>query len=148
MAKSTDTAPSATVSHAADFKSAPKKARKPARPVYGPAEQAITKFASAPDATPTELPVHQAFSWLGKPLRHDVDAEFVALTRDVSYGVATILQILYRCYDSDRDDPPLMGPTDSEHLLFLATASARMLAEAADARIDALNDRAGDRGAA
>jgi hypothetical protein len=98
-----------------------------------------TKVATPPEAA--VQPVHQAFSWLDRSLRHDANAEFVALTRDVSNGVATVLQILHQCYSSDREDPPLLSPTDSEHLLFLVTANMKMLAAAGDARIDALNDR-------
>jgi hypothetical protein len=93
--------------------------------------------------TSTTEPIHRAFSWLDRSLRHDVNAEFVTLTRDVSNGVATVLQILYRCYDDrDEGEQTLLGPSDSEHLLFLATANMKMLAAAADARIDAMNDRA------
>jgi hypothetical protein len=104
----------------------------------------ITEVATAPETAWDEQPLHRPFSWLHKSLQHQGAAEFVALTRDVSNGVATILQILHRCYDSDQDDPPLLSPSDSEHLLFLATANMKMLAGAADARIDVLNGKALD----
>jgi hypothetical protein len=60
MAKLTDTAPSATVSQAADFKSAPKKARKPSRPVYGPAEPSGTR-TRAYDWMGVEIGMPEAF---------------------------------------------------------------------------------------
>lgn len=87
--------------------------------------------------------LHQPFSWLHSSLKGDAHAEFLALTKTICAGVTNCLELVQNNgLAQDNGTVPLLGANDSEALLLLATASAHLLADAAEKHIDAMNDRA------
>lgn len=105
--------------------------------------------AAQSDQEPTAL--HKPFSWLGKNLKNDFQAQFIALTMDVSNGVQTCLQLIHRdmmTRDSNRlaapgqKVAPVLDDAAGERLLLLATAAVRLLSERAEDHIDAMHTRA------
>ena len=103
----------------------------------------------APEQGKRYGPHHKAFSWLWNS-EPDHRAEFVALTYDVARGVETVFDIVMNTqlhqvlYEDDRTDPdgrPLFSKGDTERLVRLALASARMLGDEADIVINDINRR-------
>ena len=93
-------------------------------------------------STPPES-LHQAFSWLPLHHRNEPTAEFYAMTKDVSEGIQTCIELIhFSMMDRDSGDTtPLLNIGDTERLLRLAGTSSQMLAEAAAMRIDRLVTR-------
>lgn len=88
--------------------------------------------------------IHQAFSWVEQGVADVESADFAALTMDVCRGIETCLQLIHVTDISvnsgaDDEDPPILGTVDKERLLLLAQASARMLGDRADKRVDEMN---------
>lgn len=98
---------------------------------------------------PVPSAVHKPFSWLPPRCEHDQAAQFVALTMDVCQGIQTCLELVHsddmnRRINEDADPGEGMQHTldrgDTERLLRLATASASLLAGAAEMRIQRMAD--------
>ena len=118
----------------------------------------MSKSPRTPESTQTPEtpkqcgPHHQPFSWIWKK-EPNHRAEFVALTYDVSRGIETVLDVVMNAqlheqshgYDGDDpEDRPLFSRADTERLVRLALASAKMLGDEADNLIDRAN-RAADK---
>ena len=95
-------------------------------------------------------PHHTSFSWLHSD-QFDSRAEFAARTLDVARGIETVLDVVMNAQlhqqshgddCTDPNDRPLFGKADTECLVRLALASARMLASDADAAISLINKKA------
>lgn len=88
--------------------------------------------------------IHQAFSWVEPGVTDVAGADFAALTMDVCRGIETCLQLIHVTDISVNsgagdEDPPILGTVEKERLLLLAQASARMLGDRADKRVDEMN---------
>lgn len=101
-------------------------------------------------ATPTQRlqsatsPIHKPFSWLPSVFENDPVAQFMSRTMSVCQGIQTCLELahsadLLRRINEDagpgEEVPCMLDRGDTERLLLLATASAQLLAEAAEQRI-------------
>jgi hypothetical protein len=106
-----------------------------------------------------EVPaVHQPFTWTTSPeLEKDGRAAFLALTMDVSRGIETCLQLVNSSNlerhgntmaDPGEEIPPILNRIDTENLLRLAIASARMLATESEHKLRYMDDTAGRKGVA
>jgi hypothetical protein len=94
----------------------------------------MDEFTQAPRA------IYQPFSWLAPHPKHDAGAEFVALTMDVCHGLSTCLELVKSCnIDRVNHAHPLLSPSDSDHLMRLATAAVSLLAGAAESHIEWVN---------
>ena len=113
-----------------------------------------TKTTLGQDHAPQEEkvfgPHHTSFSWLHS-CQHDPRAEFAACTYDVARGIETVLDVAMNAQlhqqshgddCTDPDDRPLFSKSDTERLLRLALAAARMLSNDADVVITDINRRA------
>ena len=103
----------------------------------------------APEQEKRYGPHHRAFTWVYTS-QPDARAEFTALTYDVSRGIETVLDVVMNAqlheqshgYDyDDPDDLPLFGRGDTERLMRLALASAKMLSGQAETVISEINRR-------
>jgi len=88
-------------------------------------------------------PVHEAFTRLPRALRHDASALFAELTYDVSAGIEMCIGLL-EGDDLRRQsgDAPVLGQIDAGRAYRLVIASARLLAQQAEAHLDSLIDHA------
>jgi len=93
-------------------------------------------------------PTHEDFRWIFGPGQNERFADFIELTRDVSAGISSCLQIIYACdvvreinQDSEleQQSAPAIGKTDAVNLFRLSLAAAVLLRNAAQDRIDRLN---------
>ena len=103
----------------------------------------------APEQGKRYGPRHTAFTWVYNT-QPDARAVFTALTFDVSRGIETVLEIIMNSQlheqsfsneCTDPDDRPLFGRGDTERLLRLALASARMLSDESEIVINDINRR-------
>ena len=104
-------------------------------------------------STPNENtipPTHEDFRWIHGPGKDERFADFIELTRDISAGVSTCLQIIFRSelvretnLDSEPEQAsqPPIGKTDSANLLRLSLAATTLLRQLSDERIERLNQR-------
>lgn len=118
-------------------------------------EQGFDVTMGAP-ATPVQPmpdpePVHKEFSWLPARLAFDHRAQFVATTLDVCRGIDVCIGLVQSSnstrlnnIDADPQDatPPMLGIVETEQLLFLSKASARLLADTAEKHIEWLGKQA------
>lgn len=92
-------------------------------------------------------PFHQPFSWVHVPAPA-LDADFAALTLNVCRGVETCLQLIHstdlamHAQEWEEDETPVLGRSDKERLMLLATAAVQMLGDRAECRVEDANDRA------
>jgi len=93
-------------------------------------------------------PTHEDFHWIHGPGKNERLADFVELTRDVTAGVVSSLQLIYRSHlvremnqdcDPGQESAPAIGTTDAANLLRLALAASTMLRNVAEAKIASLN---------
>ncbi|QRX82370.1 hypothetical protein [Glaciimonas sp. PAMC28666] len=92
-----------------------------------------TESSTAPDS------LHQAFSWVPSTHKNEEVAEFYALTKDICRGLQTCVEIAhFSTMDRDSETTPMLNVEDTDRLLRLVATSSKMLAEAAEARIDNL----------
>lgn len=83
--------------------------------------------------------LHAPFSWLPTMLRGDDEAEFLARTKTVNMGVVTCMELVQQNELAHANgDAPTLSENDAHALMMLAAASAQMLADAAEERIDFL----------
>jgi hypothetical protein len=94
-------------------------------------------------------PTHQDFHWIHGPGQEDRLAEFLELTRDISAGVHTCLQLIYssdlvREINQDvallQISAPAIGKADAQTLFRLSLAATALLRTSADERIALLNE--------
>jgi len=81
-------------------------------------------------------PVHQPFSWAMGEFDDGREAFFAALTLDVCNGIQTCLELVHATDLASGpsgacEEQPILGVTDRDRLLRLATVSARMLSDRA-----------------
>jgi hypothetical protein len=93
-------------------------------------------------------PTHQDFQWIHGPGREEKFADFIELTRDITAGIDSSLQIIYASelaremnLDAEADDQsaPAIGKTDAANLMRLSMAVIKLLHHNAQEHIDALN---------
>jgi hypothetical protein len=93
-------------------------------------------------------PTHQDSRWIFGPGKDERFADFIELTRDVTAGIRSSLQIAYASdlvreinLDGDTADtsPPAIGKTDAANLTRLSIAAAIMLQQMSQEHIDRLN---------
>ncbi|MBB3212190.1 hypothetical protein FHW67_001458 [Herbaspirillum sp. Sphag1AN] len=93
-------------------------------------------------------PTHEDFRWITGPGKDVRFADFIELTRDVSAGIRSSLQISYASdlareinLDNDPEDSahPAIGKTDAANLLRLSIAAATLLQHISQEHIDQLN---------
>jgi hypothetical protein len=106
---------------------------------------------SAPKTIP---PHHEDFHWIHGPGREEKFADFIELTRDISAGISSCLQIIYARdlideihqdadTDSEPEAAPSIGKSDSANLYRLSLAAATLLRDVSEEHIAQLN-RFGD----
>jgi hypothetical protein len=92
--------------------------------------------------------VHRPFSWIHASLRYDRQAEFVATTFDICQGISLCLELVHssdlvrlsnRDADPGEEETPHLDLANTEQLLQLARASARLLADSAERHIEWVN---------
>ncbi|QRX84264.1 hypothetical protein [Glaciimonas sp. PAMC28666] len=97
-----------------------------------------------PESSPEAL--HQAFTWLPSTHKNDEAAEFYALTKDISQGLQTCVDLAhFSTMDRDSDTTPVLDVEGTDRLLRLTITTLKMLAQVAAAKIDHL-DGAGSKG--
>jgi len=93
-------------------------------------------------------PTHKDFRWIHAPGKNERFADFIELTRDVTAGVVSSLQIIYSSNlvremnqdcDPGHESAPAIGTTDAANLLRLSLAASTMLCDLAQDRIGSLN---------
>ena len=102
---------------------------------------------NTPDQNPIP-PTHQEFHWIHGPGKESHNSDFIELTRDISAGLISCLQLIYSSelvremnldVELGQESPPAIGKTDSANLVRLSLASAILLRKLSDERIDRLN---------
>jgi len=105
--------------------------------------------ASDQKSTP---PTHEDFRWIHGPGREEKFANFIELTRDISAGIASCMQIIYARdlvnemnqdtdigSDSELEAAPSIGKSDSANLYRLSLAAATLLRDVSEEHIASLN---------
>jgi hypothetical protein len=86
---------------------------------------------SATSDKKTTPPHHEDFHWIHGPGREEKIADFIELTRDISAGISSCLQIIYardllnEIHQDDDPEPkatPSIGKSDSANLYRLSLA--------------------------
>lgn len=91
----------------------------------------------------TSAAIHRPFSWLHASIEGDAHADFLALTKTITGGVALCLQLAQGSnVDRATETLPILSISDAESLLLLATASIKLLEKSATDAIDDMNARA------
>jgi len=94
-------------------------------------------------------PTHEDFRWIFGPGKNQRFATYIELTRDVTAGVASSLQVIYSSEliremnldaEPEQATAPALGKTDSANLLRLSLAAVTMLRDLSDAHIQRLNE--------
>ena len=94
---------------------------------------------------------HQPFSWLHPAVKACPAANFVALTKDISLGLSTCLEIVYaseldRAHNANADPGQevlsAVTGSDAENLFRLVIVTSRLLAEHAEQELQRINERA------
>ena len=103
--------------------------------------------------TPDQIPIspsHEDFHWISGPGKNACNADFIELTRDITAGMVSCLQLIYSSelvretnLDAEPEQAiaPAIGTTDSANLLRLSLAAATLLRRMSDDRIATLNRR-------
>jgi hypothetical protein len=114
----------------------------------------FAKEASMPGSNTSDQrtipPTHEDFHWIHGPGREERFADFIELTRDISAGITSCLQIIYARdlrneihQDADTDvEPeaaPSIGKSDSANLYRLSLAAATLLRDMSEEHIARLN---------
>lgn len=84
------------------------------------------------------------FSWLHRGNQKDINAQFLALTLDITQGIETALELIHAnnflreaC---DDHEPTLLTDSDAERLMRFSITSAGLLSAAVFDRIELIND--------
>ena len=94
-------------------------------------------------------PTHDDFRWIHGPGKNAHFADFIELTRDVTAGITSSLQIIYSSdlvreinqdCNLEQKSAPAIGKTDAANLLRLSLATVVLLRNAAQGHIDQLNE--------
>lgn len=95
---------------------------------------------------PEQSSMHKPFSWLAPQLGNDLAAQFMARTTDICHGIHTCLELVNSSSlarssleAAAGDAVPLLDQIDTERLLRFAMASAKLLAEDSEKRIQWMN---------
>lgn len=92
--------------------------------------------------------VHSSFSWVDPRLQYDPVAEFAATTYEICQGIGLCIDLAHssdqvRLHNLDADhggeEIPILTVADTERLLFLARASAKLLAGFAERQFGRMN---------
>ena len=105
-----------------------------------------------PSSTTSEqktIPPHyEDFHWIHGPGRTEKFADFIALTRDISAGINSCMQIIYTRElvnesnldaDPEQERAPSIGAVDSANLFRLSLAAASLLRDVSEQHIARLN---------
>lgn len=105
-----------------------------------------------PDTTSQQHPIpptHEDYRWIFGPGKDQLHSDFIELTRDITAGVGSSLQIIYASelareinLDADPADqlpPPAIGKTDAANLMRLSMAAIQLLHHSSLQRIDTAN---------
>jgi hypothetical protein len=93
-------------------------------------------------------PTHEDFHWIHGPGREEKFADFIELTRDISAGITSCMQIIYArdLFNEihQDDDPesgaaPSIGKSDGTNLYRLSMAAASLLRDVSEEHIARLN---------
>ncbi|MBB3212342.1 hypothetical protein FHW67_001622 [Herbaspirillum sp. Sphag1AN] len=95
-------------------------------------------------------PHHEDFRWIHGPGREEKFADFIELTRDISAGITSCMQIIYARdlvnemnqdtdTDSEPEAAPSIGKSDSANLYRLSLAAATLLRDVSEEHIARLN---------
>jgi hypothetical protein len=93
-------------------------------------------------------PHHEDFHWIHGPGREEKFADFIELTRDISAGISSCLQIIYardlrneihQDADPEPEAAPSIGKSDSANLYRLSLAAATLLRDVSEEHIAQLN---------
>jgi hypothetical protein len=93
-------------------------------------------------------PHHEDFHWIHGPGREEKFADFIELTRDISAGITSCMQIIYARdllneVNQDADSEPAtatsIGKSDSVNLYRLSLAAATLLRDVSEEHIAQLN---------
>ncbi|MBB3212576.1 hypothetical protein FHW67_001859 [Herbaspirillum sp. Sphag1AN] len=95
-------------------------------------------------------PTHEDFRWIHGPGREEKFADFIELTRDISAGITSCMQIVYARdlanelnqdadADSEPEAAPSIGKSDSVNLYRLSLAAATLLRDVSEEHIARLN---------
>jgi len=102
---------------------------------------------TSPDSKPLN-PTHEDFRWIHGPGREEKFASFIELTRDISAGITSCMQIIYardlvsemnQDSDPEPEAAPSIGKSDSANLYRLSLAAATLLRDRSDEHIACLN---------
>jgi len=108
-------------------------------------------MTSATTSTPkNNPPTHEDFRWIHGPGREEKFADFIELTRDISAGITSCMQIIYARdlvnelnqdadADSEPEAAPSIGKSDSVNLYRLSLAAATLLRDVSEEHIARLN---------
>ena len=108
-------------------------------------------FVPSPNqpADKTTSPTHQSFQWITGIGQNEPLADFVELTRDISAGINTCLQIVFasdleHANNEDADpgctSPPSIDKISADTLLRFSIAASALLRRESDAHIQRLNN--------
>jgi hypothetical protein len=93
-------------------------------------------------------PHHEDFHWIHGPGREEKFADFIELTRDISAGISSCMQIIYardlrneinQDADPEPEAAPSIGKSDSANLYRLSLAAATLLRDVSEEHIAQLN---------
>jgi hypothetical protein len=93
-------------------------------------------------------PHHEDFHWIHGPGREEKFADFIELTRDISAGITSCMQIIYardlineinQDADPESEAAPSIGNSDSINLYRLSLAAATLLRDVSEEHIARLN---------
>ena len=103
--------------------------------------------SNTPDQN-TIPPTHEDFRWIHGPGKDERFAEFIELTRDITAGIHSCMQIIYASdlvreanqdAEPGEEAAPSIGKTDAANLFRLSMAAAALLRQLSDEHIDRLN---------
>jgi hypothetical protein len=93
-------------------------------------------------------PIHEDFHWIDGPGGKERFANFIEITRDISAGITSCMQIIYardlvneinQDSDAEHEAAPSIGKSDSANLFRLSLAAPTLLRNMADEQITQLN---------
>jgi len=93
-------------------------------------------------------PTHEDSRWIFGSGKEERFADFIELTRDVTAGIRSSLQIAYASdlvreinldCEAEEASPPAIGKTDAANLMRLSIAAASLLQHVSQEHIDTLN---------
>jgi len=93
-------------------------------------------------------PTHEDFHWIHGPGCEEKFTDFIELTRDISAGITSCMQLIYardlvnemnHDGDPEQEAAPAIGKSDSANLYRLSLAAATLLRDVSEEHIARLN---------